>query len=97
MFSPIGDITTIMLWLAGKFSAEYLVWGFAIFAILLVSVTFFLKRIVRDTIDSEESGQSRFWLTRSERIIVSLALLSFSLPLVSHFFGLPPYMDFSGV
>lgn len=93
-FSPIGDITTIMLWLAGKFSAEnILAWGFLpSFAILLVSVAFLSRRIVRDTIDSEESGQESFRLTRSERIIVSLALLSFSLPLVSHFFGLPPYM-----
>ncbi|MFZ1735466.1 MAG: sodium:proton antiporter NhaD [Candidatus Moraniibacteriota bacterium] len=93
-FSPIGDITTIMLWLAGKFSAgEILAWGFLpSLTIMLMSGALLSGRIKRDTIDSEELGQESFQLTRSERIIVTIALLSFSLPLMAHFFGLPPYM-----
>ncbi|MGB2791523.1 MAG: sodium:proton antiporter NhaD [Candidatus Moraniibacteriota bacterium] len=93
-FSPIGDITTIMLWLAGKFSAgEILAWGFLpSLTIMLMSGALLSGRIKHDTIDSEELGQESFRLTRSERIIVTIALLSFSLPLMAHFFGLPPYM-----
>ncbi len=93
-FSPIGDITTIMLWLSGKFSVgEILAWGFLpSLTIMLMSVALLSRRIKHDTVDSEESGQESFRLTRSERIIVTIALLSFSLPLTAHFFGLPPYM-----
>ena len=93
-FSPIGDITTIMLWLAGKFTVgEVLAWGFLpSVAMMGVSVWLLARKIQRDTPDSEENGQESFHLTRSERIVVSTALLSFSLPLIAHFFGLPPYI-----
>lgn len=94
-FSPIGDVTTIMLWLAGKFSAgEILSWGFLpSLALFLVSVQMLSRKVKTDTQDMTEEGQTEsFQLTRSERIVIASAFLSFSFPLLAHLAGLPPYI-----
>lgn len=92
-WSPIGDITTILLWLADKFTATEVI-KYAFFPSLTLTVvagsllyrqldnTSFLKREKDDTLS----------LSKGEKLVISAALLSFSFPLLMSFVGLPPYM-----
>lgn len=93
-FSPVGDVTTIMLWLAGKFTAlEIITWGFLpSLAILLVSATLFARQIVGDTADDKPTTYETVVFTRSEKLIITTTFASFALPPIAHFFGLPPFM-----
>jgi len=93
-FSPIGDVTTIMLWLAGKFgAAEIILWGFLPSAVLFVtSLTMLARKLESDTSDTIEENQEAFSLLRSEKIVIFATFASFTLPVVVHFFGLPPYV-----
>lgn len=93
-FSPIGDVTTIMLWLAGKFSAgEIMLWGFLPSATLLgVSTLLFVRQLGRDSGDEKPTTFERVTLSRSERIVIAASFASFALPPIAHLFGLPPFM-----
>ncbi|KKR45176.1 MAG: Citrate transporter [Parcubacteria group bacterium GW2011_GWB1_40_14] len=90
VFSPVGDITTIMLWLAGKFSSlEIIIQGFLpSLSMFLVSIFFLSRNIVSDAGYIEEEKVS---LLRSEKAVIAITLISFSLPLVFSQLGLPPY------
>jgi len=93
-FSPVGDVTTIMMWLAGKFSAlEIIMWGFLpSLSILLVSTFFFTRQIEGDTTDEKPVTHETVTLTRSERVVIVASFLSFTFPPLAHFVGLPPFM-----
>ena len=93
-FSPVGDVTTIMLWLAGKFTAlQIIMWGFLpSLAVFLVSLFLFVRQIKGDTKDEQPVTHDTVTLTRSDKIVISAAFLSFTLPPLAHFFGLPPFM-----
>lgn len=89
-FSPIGDVTTIMLWLAKKFTAiEVILWGF-LPSLALFFVSFYLMAIKlgRDTKDLVEESVA---LTGSEKIVISSAFAAFPMPLIFHLLGLQPY------
>lgn len=91
-FSPIGDVTTIMLWLAQKFSAvEIMSKGFLpSFAMLAVLIAWFYPTFKNVNDDSKkEIVQS---LGRSEKLIIISVFGSFFLPLIMNQFGLPPYL-----
>jgi Na+/H+ antiporter NhaD/arsenite permease-like protein len=90
-FSPIGDVTTTMLWLAQKFTVSAVVLQVFLpsLSVLLVSNYFIGKSIVADTKDVVEKPSI---IKRSEWIVIILCLLSFSLPLVMTIFQLPPYL-----
>ncbi|MDO8530161.1 MAG: sodium:proton antiporter NhaD [bacterium] len=90
-FSPIGDVTTIMLWLAGKFSAvEILKYGFFPALALFGVSTFLLARTLgKDTADAVEETAA---LTRSEKMVIGFTLASFGLPIIFSLLGLPPYL-----
>lgn len=91
-WSPIGDVTTIMLWLAKKFtSGEIIMQGFLPALLLGVTSTFMLlPKIVSTTTDSQEDLDIKF--SRSEKVVMSLALISFSFPILAHTVGLRPYL-----
>lgn len=93
-FSPVGDVTTIMIWLAGKFTAlEIILWGFLpSLSILLVSTYLFARQIQGDTSDDKPVTHEKITLSRSEKVIIGAAFLSFILPPLAHFVGLPPFM-----
>jgi Na+/H+ antiporter NhaD/arsenite permease-like protein len=93
-FSPIGDVTTIMLWLAGKFTAlEIVMWGFLpAFTLLGVSIVLFLRQLKRDSGDEVPTSHELVTLTASEKVVISLSFLSFALPPLAHLAGLPPFM-----
>lgn len=93
-FSPIGDVTTIMLWLAGKFTAlEIILWGFLpSLAIYLVSLFFFLKQVRGDTVDDTPITHESVSFILSEKIIIGATFASFLLPPLAKAIGLPPFM-----
>jgi Na+/H+ antiporter NhaD/arsenite permease-like protein len=92
-FSPVGDVTTIMLWLAGKFTAmEIITWGFLpALAIVSVSTWLFTRQIEGTTAD-EKPADEKVTLSGSEKVIIGLSFASFILPLLAHLVGLPPFM-----
>lgn len=93
-FSPVGDVTTIMLWLAGKFTAlEIIMWGFLpSFSILLVSTYLFVRQIEGDTADEKPVTHETVTFSKSEKAVIGAAFASFTLPPLAHLVGLPPFM-----
>lgn len=89
-WSPIGDVTTIMLWLAEKFTAfEVIAWGFLPSVALFFVSTFLLTRnVTEDTKDIEEEHIA---FSGSEKVVIGFALGSFLLPFFVSRIGLEPY------
>jgi Na+/H+ antiporter NhaD/arsenite permease-like protein len=91
-FSPIGDVTTIMLWLAGKFTASQIIFrGFMpSFTMFAVSTAIIYRNIINGNKDTTSENIKR--LSRSEILVVVLAFGSFGLPLAMSYLSLPPYI-----
>ena len=94
-FSPIGDITTLMLWFAKKFSAWEVLWqGFLPSLTLAVVASFILlQKVKKEPCVAESEGKNgNGHASRSDKIIICATLGSFLLPLGAAQLGLPPYM-----
>ncbi len=91
-WSPIGDVTTILLWLAHKFEAMTIIkLGFIPAVVIgLVSGSLLIRQM------QEESGSIKvkdvIVLTPGEKVVIGSILLSFTLPIIMNLIGLPPYM-----
>jgi Na+/H+ antiporter NhaD/arsenite permease-like protein len=92
-WSPIGDITTILLWVSEKFSAvEVIRYAFLPSLTLAAVVGILLYRKLDDTSYEKREAGDTLELSRGEKLVISTALGSFSLPLLMSFIGLPPFM-----
>jgi Na+/H+ antiporter NhaD/arsenite permease-like protein len=92
-WSPVGDITTIMLWLGGKFTAlEIIQYAFLPSAALALVAGTLLYRKLDDTNFMKREKDDSLTPSRGEKTVIALALSSFVLPLLVSFIGLPPYM-----
>jgi Na+/H+ antiporter NhaD/arsenite permease-like protein len=92
-WSPIGDITTILLWLGEKFTAtEVIMYAFFPSLALVLVAGFFLYRQLDDTNYLKREKDDAKKLSKGEKLVLSTALASFSFPLLMSFVGLPPYM-----
>jgi len=93
-FSPIGDVTTIMLWLAHKFTAgELILWGFLpSLSILFVSTYLLSRQMTGDTKDEALDDPESIALSKSEKIVIASTFSSFAFPLIAHLVHLPPFM-----
>lgn len=92
-WSPIGDVTTVLLWLAEKFTAtEVILYGFLPCAALAATAGVLLYRQLDDTSYLEREKDDSLRLSHSEKAVIAAALSSFSFPLLMSFVGLPPYM-----
>jgi len=91
-FSPIGDVTTIMLWLAGKFDTLQLIsQGFLPSLVLFgVAVTIMYRQITNSSYDATKEIVTT--LRKSEKIIMALVFISFTLPIMMSFISLPPFL-----
>ena len=89
-FSPIGDVTTTMLWLANKFTAYEVVTQIFLpsLSVFLVSSLLIGRTIVTDTKDIIEDTTK---IAGAEWAIIILCLLSFTFPLIMTVVHLPPY------
>lgn len=90
-FSPLGDVTTTMLWLSGKFTPYMIISQgfFPSLSVFLVSTYFLSKHITTDTKDIVDRPMR---IGRIEWLIISLCISSFLLPLMMTSLHLPPYM-----
>lgn len=92
-WSPVGDVTTIMLWLAGKFSAiEVIRYAFFPSLTLAVIAGALLYRKLDDTSFEKREERDTLKPSLGEKLVITMALISFVLPLLVSFIGLPPYM-----
>lgn len=92
-WSPIGDITTILLWLAEKFTAtEVISYAFLPSLGMFAVATALLYRKLDDTDFMKREKDDVQRLSMSEKAVVGTALASFTLPLLMSTVGLPPYM-----
>jgi len=95
-FSPIGDVTTLMLWFAKKFTAEQVILqGFLPSLALALVATWWLLRKVGDkpcTADCKPLKVEHLKISRSDRLVIAATLATFLLPLLASGLGLPPYM-----
>ncbi|MBI4733678.1 MAG: sodium:proton antiporter NhaD [Rubrobacteridae bacterium] len=91
-FSPIGDITTTMLWLQEKFSsAQIITLGF-LPSLLMYLISAFLLIMQVKNVPATDIETERITLVKSEKAIVILAFGSFALPFVFNMIGLKPYL-----
>jgi Na+/H+ antiporter NhaD/arsenite permease-like protein len=92
-WSPIGDVTTIMLWLGEKFTAlEIIRYAFVpSFVLFVVAIGLMYRKLDNTSFTKREADDTRP-LAISEKIVITTALASFTLPLTMSFVGLPPYM-----
>ncbi|HZD60672.1 MAG TPA: sodium:proton antiporter NhaD [Anaerolineae bacterium] len=91
-FSPIGDVTTTMLWLQGKFaSSEVILYGF-VPSLVTYIVAASLMIIRANSGEERFSGIANPTLLWSEKLVIGFVFGSFTLPFVFHSFGLRPYM-----
>lgn len=90
-FSPLGDVTTLMLWLSHKFSGTELVSHVFLPSVGLFFVSNWLlsRKLEADTVDEEARDFSP--LTFSEKIIIGVVLASFVLPFLFVRLDLPAY------
>ncbi|MBL8031872.1 MAG: sodium:proton antiporter NhaD, partial [Candidatus Doudnabacteria bacterium] len=91
-WSPIGDVTTIMLWIAGKFNTwQVISRGFLpSFSLWLVATGLLTRKLEKSDYDSTEEITTK--LERSEKFIIALVFGSFTLPVLMNTFHLKPYM-----
>jgi len=91
VFSPIGDVTTTMLWFAGKFSATTIVTQAVLPSIVafMVSILFISNGITSEIDNNREPAHA---IAVREWIVIALSFLSFFLPLIMTAFHLPAYM-----
>jgi Na+/H+ antiporter NhaD/arsenite permease-like protein len=94
-FSPIGDVTTLMLWFAKKFTAWEVMWqGFLpSLTLALVAGFILLQKVKKEPCDEGEEYKNGIGhASRSDKAIIAATLGSFLLPLGAAQLGLPPYM-----
>lgn len=95
--SPIGDVTTIMLWLANKFNAIQIISIGIIPAIVAWVIPQYLmgKKIKKH--ETAEEANTDFDLVDEKKVkpywsIIMVGLLSFVLPVIFNIMGLPPFL-----
>ena len=93
-FSPIGDVTTIMLWIAGKFTAtEIILNGFL--PSMVIGVVAYLMLVCKiDDEVSDDTPQTKevHSFSTGKKIIIASAGFSFLLPMIFKFIHLPPVL-----
>ncbi len=91
-WSPIGDVTTIMLWLAGKFSAIQIIteWFLPSLAMWITSTLMIAQRLSKKSWGGEKV--ETVTLSWQEKIIITVAFGSFVLPIIMNIVHLPPYL-----
>lgn len=89
-FSPVGDVTTIMLWLAEKFTA----WQVVLYA-LLPSITAWVvpQALLTKSIEKEERhGREHQYVMPLQWGIIFLGFTTFGLAVMVNILHLPPFL-----
>jgi len=90
-FSPIGDVTTIMMWFADKFSAAEVIAGGILPSVVLYLVSGVL---LRKQIQTESKMQLECKecpkISQTDRAVVASVALAFILPVIARLVNIPP-------
>lgn len=95
--SPIGDVTTIMLWLAGKFSAGQIIYMGTLPALVTwVIPQYLLGRQIKVHEAAEEAHPEIDLVPEPDRQVywpvIGIAMISFLFPVAANLAGLPPFI-----
>ncbi len=91
-WSPIGDVTTIMLWLANKYSAiEIITHTFIPSALLAIVSGALITRQIKNS-KTVAVLNSNTTLSRGEKVVITMSFISFTFPVILNIVGLPPYL-----
>jgi len=94
-WSPIGDVTTIMLWVQQKFSTGEIVLHVILPSIVHAGVAgaVLFRQIDEQSTPDDVVDEGEVALTRTDKVLIGLTLASFALPLVvRQAFGVSPYL-----
>jgi Na+/H+ antiporter NhaD/arsenite permease-like protein len=92
-WSPIGDVTTIMLWLAGKFSSgEIVTEAFLPSAAHGIVATGLLARTIVDEPRDDSRETLRLTVSPTAKVMITASLLCFSLPFIATQLDLAPFI-----
>lgn len=92
--SPIGDLNTIMLWFAHKFSAAQII-SFGLIPSIITTVVagiLLFMNIPKTALVEESNPETSFKPSRSDTAIIVTSILAFLLPLAASLFNVPAYM-----
>jgi Na+/H+ antiporter NhaD/arsenite permease-like protein len=91
-FSPIGDVTTTMLWLQEKFTSNQIIAQGIVPSIIMYLVAAFLLilQVKNEPLTNVET--IHIDLSKSEKAIIIIAFGSFALPFLFKVIGLKPYL-----
>lgn len=95
--SPIGDVTTIMLWLAGKFDAiQVITIGILPSIAAWIVPQYLMGRKIKKHEEAEKANPE-FDLVDEKKVkplwsVVFIGLFSFVLPVIFNLMGLPPFL-----
>ncbi len=92
-WSPIGDVTSLLLWMGGKIGAwEMISSAFLPTLALTITAGFLMYRRLDPTnFVDREVGDTKVELSLSERIVIISALGAFVLPLLANVISVQPY------
>jgi len=93
-WSPIGDVTTIMLWVQDKFTTSEIILRTLLPSIVhaLVAGTL-LYRLITPEDHHDDQEESAVFVTGTDRLLMIITLASFALPVVvRQWFGVSPYL-----
>ena len=91
-FSPVGDLTTILLWLAGKFQAGTVITQAFLPNLTMATVVIILMYFSIKPEKSDDKSEIIERLSIKEIIIVTMVFITFLLPFALKPLGLPPYI-----
>lgn len=92
-WSPIGDVTTVLLWIAGKYdSFTILREGFLPATVfLLVAMLFLIPQLHNEELE-EKADSNPVQLTKNDKVVITTVIATFLLPIFANAFGIPPYI-----
>lgn len=91
-WSPIGDVTSLLLWMGGKVGAmELITTAFLPTMALTATAGFLLYRQLDDKDFLKHEDDEKMELSLSEKVVIGSALFAFVLPLIVNLIGVQPY------
>ncbi|MCA9356261.1 sodium:proton antiporter NhaD [Candidatus Nomurabacteria bacterium] len=90
-WSPLGDVTTIMLWVQCKFTASQIIVDTLVPSLVMGLVsTLWLGRGVAN-VKSGDEKPVKVVLSKSQKIVIGTALTGFAFPVIFSSMGVPPF------
>lgn len=92
-WSPIGDVTSLLLWLGGKISATDMITSAFLptLALTLVAGMLLYRKLDPDHYVKHEANDAQMALSASEKVVIGTALGAFILPLLANLVDVQPY------